>query len=206
MTIDRSTIIAILGAAISVISLLFSVAAFWLTWLRRGRLAMTKPTLVFFGYDDKPRLTPKVFLRTLLYSTSARGQVVEAMYIKLCRDGKEQTFSFWGYGEAKNISPGSGLFVGQTGIALNHHFVLSVQHPGYEFHEGKYSILVFARLVGKSTPIKLDTISLTLPKSEAGALAGRLGVLFELGWDTGSYEGHSREYSLPGGDDDEDRI
>jgi hypothetical protein len=194
---DRSTIIAIFGAVISVISLSVSGAAFWLTWLKRGRLSMTSPTLVFFGYDSVPRLTPKVFLRTLLYSTSARGQVIEAMYVKLCRAGSEQIFGFWGYGETKNITPGSGLFVGQTGVALNHHFVLSVQHPGYEFSEGKYTIVVYARVVGRSKPIQIKTISITLSKGEAGALGGHLGVLFELGWDTGSYTGHSREYLFP---------
>lgn len=66
MTMDRSTIIAILGVVISVMSFTVSVAALWFTWLRRGRLSMTKPTLIFFGYDTEPRLTPKVFLRTLL--------------------------------------------------------------------------------------------------------------------------------------------
>ena len=157
---------------------------------------MTKPTLIFFGYDTEPRLTPKVFLRTLLYSTSAKGQVIEAMYVKLCRAGSEQTFSYWGYGETKNVTPGSGLFVGPTGVALNHHFVLSVQHPGYQFDAGLYSILVFARVVGRSTPIKLDVISLTLSKGEAGVLAGHAGILFELGWDAGEYTGHAREYTL----------
>ena len=48
---DRSTIIALLGVVISVISLSVSVIAFWFTWLRRGRLSMTKPTVIFFGYD-----------------------------------------------------------------------------------------------------------------------------------------------------------
>ena len=106
MTMERSTIIALLGVVISIISLSVSAAAFWFTWLRRGRLAMTKPTLIFFGYDAEPRLSPKVFLRTLLYSTSARGQVIEAMYVKLCHAGSEQIFSFWGYGETKNSHTG----------------------------------------------------------------------------------------------------
>jgi len=124
------------------------------------------------------------------------------MYVKLCRAGAEQIFSFWGYGETKNITPGSGLFVGPTGVALNHHFVLSVQHPSYNFEAGHYSILVFARIVGRSTPIKLDTISLALSKGEANALAGQLGILFELEWDTGKYTGHTRESSTLSRDDE----
>lgn len=193
---DWAMTIAFIGFVISIVSLSISFTTLWFTWLRRGRLSMTKPTVVFFGYDTQPRLTSKVFLRTLLYSTSARGQVVEAMYVKLRRGGTEQIFSFWGYGETNKLTAGSGLFVGQTGIALNHHFVLSVQHPGYQFLAGDYSIIVFARVVGRRTPVKLDTISLTLSKVEAGALAGHLGILFELGWDTGRYTGHAREYQV----------
>jgi len=117
---DRSTEIAVFGLFISVVSLLVSVVSFWLTSLKRGRLSMTKPTVVFFGYDTMPRLTPKVFLRTLLYSTSARGQVVESMYAKLCHARSEQTFGFWGYGETNKLTAGSGLFVGQTGVSFNH--------------------------------------------------------------------------------------
>ena len=160
--IDQSTVIALLSVFISVLSLAVSGAALWFTWLRRGRLSMTKPTVIFFGYDPEPRLTPKIFLRTLLYSTSAKGQVVENMYVKLCGTGSEQVFSFWGYGETHDPVRGSGLFVGQTGVALNHQFVLSTQHPGYQFAEGLYSIVVFVRVVGKSSSIKLNEISLTL--------------------------------------------
>jgi hypothetical protein len=191
---DKSTVIALVSVGISIISLSVSATTLWFNWLRRGRLSMTKPTVIFFGYDREPRLTAKVFLRTLLYSTSARGQVIEAMYVKLCRPDSEQIFSFWGYGETNKLTAGSGLFVGQTGVALNHHFVLSVHHQPYEFVEGSYSILVLARVVGRAKPIKLDTISLTLSKGEAGVLGGHLGILFELGWDTGEYTGHAREY------------
>lgn len=194
---DKSTIIAIFGVVISVVSFLVSGTALWLTWFRRGRLAMTKPTLIFFGYDTKPLLEPKVFLRTLLYSTSARGQVVETMYVKLCREGSEQIFSFWGYGETNKLTHGSGLFVGQTGVSYNHHFVLSVQHQEYQFVAGHYSIAVFARVVGSRTPIKLTEISLTVSKDEAAALRGHLGILYEVGSNDDGYVGHSREYVPP---------
>jgi hypothetical protein len=165
---------------------------------------MTKPTVIFFGYDKEPHLAPKIFLRTLLYSTSARGQVVEAMYVKVCRAESEQVFSFWGYGQTDQLTAGSGLFVGQAGVALNHHFALSAQYTSYQFREGPYSVLVFARVVGRSTPIKLDAISLTLSKGEAAVLAGHAGILFELGWVTEKYTAHAREYRLLPEDDDDD--
>jgi hypothetical protein len=187
---EWTTIIAVLSLGISVVSLLVSGVTLWLNWFRRGRLAMTKPAVIFFGYDAEPRLTTKVFLRTLLYSTSARGQVVETMYVKLRRAGSEQIFSFWGYGETTKLTPGSGLFVGQTGVSYNHHFVLSVQHPDYEFVAGHYSIDVFARVVGRRSAIRLAEISLSVSNGDAGALRGKLGVLYELAWNGEGYVGH----------------
>lgn len=74
---------------------------------------MTRPNIVFFGFDDVPKTTAKIFLRTLLYSTAARGQVIEGMFVKLLHEGSEQVFSFWGYGETKQLVPGSGLYVGR---------------------------------------------------------------------------------------------
>lgn len=194
---DTPTQISSASLAISLLSFLVSGVTFWLNWFNRGRLAMTKPTVIFFGYDAEPRITPKVFLRTLLYSTSARGHVIEAMYVKLTRADSEQIFSFWGYGETNKLAPGSGLFVGQSGVCYNHHFVLSVQHDSYQFVAGDYLLEVFARLAGKRVPIKLYKISLTVSKGEAGALAGNLGILYELDWSGGDYVSHAREYRLP---------
>lgn len=58
---------------ISLVSLAISLGTFWLAFMDRGRLKMTKPTIVFFGFDEVPKPTPKVFLRTMLYSTATRG-------------------------------------------------------------------------------------------------------------------------------------
>lgn len=70
---------------ISILSLAIALGTFWLAFVDRGRLKMTKPTIVFFGFDTIPRPTPKVFLRTLLYSTSNRGHVIESMILRVRR-------------------------------------------------------------------------------------------------------------------------
>ncbi len=152
---------------------------------------MTKPTIVFFGFDMVPHATAKVFMRTLLYSTSARGQVVEAMFAKVRRGDSEQLFSFWGYGETEKLTPGSGLYVSKTGLAANHHFVLSVHESEYRFEPGDYKIDVFADVAGRKSAVRLSTIRLTLTPDLAAALADHEGVLFErrIG---GEYEGHER--------------
>lgn len=188
---ENSTIISLLSLFISAIALVVSGASLWFTWLRRGRLLMTKPTIIFLGYDDE---TPKLILRTLLYSTSARGQIIENMYVKLSREGSEQVFSFWGYGATRDLAKGSGLYVGKEGIACNHHFVLSKRYGDYEFAAGPYLIAVFAVVAGQTTPIKLAEVALDVLKSEEVALRGRLGVLYELGTEDQGYFGHAQEY------------
>ncbi|MEK7994694.1 MAG: hypothetical protein AAB403_12895 [Planctomycetota bacterium] len=190
-----TTLLTIFGVAISLLALGVSTATMYFAWLRRGRLAMTRPAVVFFGYDVVPELTPKIFLRTLLYSTAQRGKMIESMFVKLRRGTTEQVFGFWGYGETTKLSPGSGLYVGQSGVSLNHHFVLSVHQPEYEFVAGEYTIQVFARQAGASAPILLSEIRLTLDDRNAATLARHAGVLFELEPDTQTYAGHASERS-----------
>lgn len=61
-------------------------------------------------------------LRTLLFSTEQRGQMVESMHVRLKRNETVQNFSIWIYGD-DNPSCGSGIFVGEDGVATNHHFL-----------------------------------------------------------------------------------
>jgi hypothetical protein len=144
----------------------------------------------FFGFDQVPRQTAKIFLRTLLYSTSAKGKVIEGMYARLLGDGLERTFSFWGHGETDKLSPGSGMFVSQSGVVLNHHFVLSVHQSDFEFLPTDYTVEVFARLAGETTPRKLSSFVIAVDEHQAAALKRGAGVLFELLPDTGRYAGH----------------
>lgn len=184
--------------SISIVSLAISGATMWFAWLKKGRLRMTKPTIVFFGFDAKPVVTAKIFLRTLLYSTSARGKMVEGMYAKLRQASKEETFSFWGYGETRTLSPGSGLYVGQTGVAANHHFVLSPTRPSYQFTTGEYTIEVYARVVGQPRPLRLSDIQIALTVEQVTALATqRYGVMFELMPESEGYIGYLDERDQP---------
>ena len=115
------------------------------------------------------------------------------MYAKLDHGGKEEAFSFWGHGETTKLTPGSGLYVGKDGVAANHHFVLSMDRPPYEFTGGKYVISVFARLVGRRKPVELAEIEIGLKDELVVALSQRHGVLFELGSDNQGYIGHKSE-------------
>jgi hypothetical protein len=57
----------------------------------------------FLGPDCGRRMGEKrplkVFLRTLLFSTSKRGQTVESLHVKLQRGESRQSFSIWVYGD-----------------------------------------------------------------------------------------------------------
>ncbi|MHA7871490.1 MAG: hypothetical protein ACX939_03980, partial [Hyphococcus sp.] len=75
-----------ISVLISAIALAVSAFTAWYTLFRRGALKMTQPTIVFFGPDvsrhSEKTPPPKVFLRTLLFSTGKRGRMIESMHVK----------------------------------------------------------------------------------------------------------------------------
>ena len=177
---------------ISVAALAVSVTTAWLTLLRRGTIQMTQPTLVFFGPDGNGG-DPKVFLRTLLYSTAKRGQIVENMFIKLHRHESVQTFNIWVYGDGP-LARGSGLFVGENGVACNHHFLLPKDGTDFQWLPGEYVVEARASLVGRRRSLLLCSIRLNLTDQQAAMMrAGRFGVYFDWGPDSGSYHSHLDE-------------
>lgn len=182
--------------AISILALSVSTLTLWFTLLRRGKLKMTKPTVIFFGYDFTPNATPKVFLRTLLFSTGEQGNVIESMYAQIFHDQRSETFSFWGYGDKNDLVPGSGLYVSKAGVSLNHHFVLSMSRPNYSFEQGDYTIEVYAKTVGKAKSSKLSTIKIHLKSEHATALSRQDGVLFELAPESQEYVGRTNERNI----------
>lgn len=182
---------AVVGIIISVVSLTISATTLWLSVLRRGRLAMTMPSVVFFGHDSVPKVTPKIFLRTLLYSTAVQGQVVEAMYVVVRYPGGGRSiFGFWGLDEGSKLVPGSGLYVSRSGVAANHHFVHSVHDLPFDYRSGVYRLEVFARVVGRRKPHRLAMVSIHLSHANARALENHQGVLFERTPETLEYLGH----------------
>jgi hypothetical protein len=112
---------------------------------------MTQPTVIYLGPDasrskDDPTL-PKVYLRTLLFSTSKRGCVLESMHVALSRNETHQNFNIWVHDDEKLVR-GSGLFIGETGVAANHHFLTPKGGSLFRFTEGQYRLEVFAHLLG----------------------------------------------------------
>src|SRR5712691_9141098 len=169
---------------ISVLALCVSAITAWLTLFRRGAVKMTQPTVIFFGPDnprsrDEPPL-PKVFLRTLLFATAKRGRVVESMHVALSRNETQQNFNIWVYGDERLVR-GSGLFVGETGIAVNHHFLTPRDGSSFRFTEGRYRMDVFARLLGDRHRTLLFSQTLAEPDC---------GLYFDWGPDSSRYLPH----------------
>jgi hypothetical protein len=166
-----------LSLAVSGTSILISGTVAWLTLLRRGKVKMTKPTIVCFGSVSEDQKTiPKVFLRTLLYCTAKRGIVVENMFINVYHDDSCKTFSIWAYRD-KDLVRGSGIYVGMEGVALEHHFH-PLEDSNFIFSPGNYLIEVFALTVGGKRSLKLAKINLSLTDKEASLIAAKEGFVW----------------------------
>lgn len=182
-----------LSIAIAIVALAVSGFTAWLTLLRRGTVQMTQPTVIFFGPDDgrppERRSLPKVFLRTLLFSTAKRGQILESMFVTLRYDDQTETFGIWVYGDT-TLARGSGLYVTANGVSCNHHFLLP-DNRTYRFSPGRYTLEVYATLLGNSVPKRLWGLSLDLSGDLAAALnSGNAGVYFDWNPQRRTYHSH----------------
>jgi len=135
-----------MALTISIISLIISGITFWLTKIRKGTLKMTRPSIICFLGQNRTD-EPKVFIRTLLYSTSDQGQHIQNMFARISVGEKSQDFNIWAYGD-NGLVRGSGLFVSKTGVSIYHHFLLP-KNEKWEFIDGNYKIELFAETVAK---------------------------------------------------------
>lgn len=194
MTATTSIVIATLALAVSVLTA-------WLTLLRRGSVRMTQPTVIYLGPDGGPpsadRPGQKIFLRTLLFATSKRGRIVESMFVRLRRGESAQNFNIWVFGDSE-LARGSGLFVGENGVAANHHFLLPADGTRFEFLPGGYDLQVFASLVGGRGSTLLFATKLDLTVAHAASLRDpEHGLYFDWGPDAQSYHAHVRKQPKP---------
>jgi hypothetical protein len=172
---------------VSTLALALSTATAWLTLFRRGRVQMTRPTMIVLCQDGDYPPVHKIVIRSLLYCTADRGRVVETMYGVLRQGAESTAFAFWSYGISQ-LERGGGLFVGREGVAINHHFVLLSKSDPFKFAEGEYVVEVFATMVGDKNPYKLAESSITLTGEMTGLLNGKTGgVMFNWNPATTSY-------------------
>jgi len=178
-----SLIVALLSMGVAAVTA-------WLTLWQRGTIKMVRPSLIAL-LDASGTDGPKVWFRTLMYSTSRTGCVLESMYVRLRRGETQQNFSFWVCGGRSDLASGCGLHVGHTGIALNHHFVLPKDGSRFEFLQGDYIVDVFGIIVGSKKPLLLAHIPLHLTEPHAQSLKNRdENVYFDWWPDSARYNAH----------------
>ena len=169
-----------ISPVVSVIALVVSLFTAWFTIFRRGAIRSTHPSFVSFSYDFVGGKAPwaKIFLRSLLFSTGKRGQVVESLFLRVHEGTRTAEFSFWGYGD-KDLVRGSGLFIPESGVATNHHFNPINRETAFLFSSGTYTLELVAKLLGRSSLIPLRTITLEMPNSPFGStIAHETAVYF----------------------------
>ncbi|MBI5377245.1 MAG: hypothetical protein HZA82_01290 [Thaumarchaeota archaeon] len=176
--------------AVAIGSFFISMVTLYLTYLRRGNLRLTRPTVLFFvrdGHDGKF----KVVVTALLYSTAKRGHVVESMFIKITRDDSVATFGEWIYWDGGKVHLG-GVKIGEEGRTLFDHFLLSGRTDSFSFALGKHSVEIYAVKVGAKRPLKLFQTDFILDVEAVEA--SRLGGLgFALIW---NHDTHSHEVQI----------
>jgi hypothetical protein len=112
------------------------------------------------------------------------------MHVALSRNESQQNFNIWVYGDER-LDRGSGLFVGETGIAVNHHFLTPHDGTAFRFTEGRYRMDVFAQLLGGRHRTLLFSQTLEIPSEIAAQLAGTdCGLYFDWGPDSLRYLPH----------------
>jgi len=180
---DTITIVLAVG------SFLLSLFTLWLTQLRHGHLKMTQPTLICLK-REMPSVTPKIFLRTLLFTTASKGRVIENMYLIVHQPMGTFVFDFWGHTEAGKLTLGSGLFVGPTGVTSDHHFNPRHGSENFLFHSGEYRVEVYATTVGRKRSQKLIEVTFTVDGQQAAELIQILNRELYLFWnaETRTYE------------------
>jgi hypothetical protein len=109
------------------------------------------------------------------------------MYIALSRNETRQNFNIWVYGNEK-LARGSGLFVGETGVEANHHFLIPRDGSTFHFTEGRYRMDVFAKLLGDGSQTLLFSQTLEIPRETAAHLEKPgTGLYFDRGPDSSRY-------------------
>ena len=182
-----------LSTILSLVALGVSSATAWFSIFHRGSVQMTHPSFIALLKGDGPNPNlPKIFLRTLLYTTGKRGQALEHMFIKIHQGGRSQTFPFWGSGETTQLTIGSGIFIGPDGHAANHHFLLPEDCESFEFTPGALAIEIYGSVARNWTPRLLCKLDLFVPEDQVNAFNENPHNAVFFTWNPDEEKYHSR--------------
>lgn len=157
---------------------------------------MTQPSLIYLGSEQARYRhageAPKIYLRSTLFSSGKRGHIVESLFARLSLGDTSHSFNVWVYGE-NDLARGSGLFVGEQGVAYNHHFLMAPSTVNWVWLQGEYRLEVFANVIHQARTVKLLDVPLSVDSiAGAGLLQGDCGVYFDWSPDLRQYALHVR--------------
>lgn len=145
------------------------------------------------GYAFRSSIPPFYCCFSTLQTVSKRGRIIESMHVSLFRTETQQNFNIWVYGNEK-LARGSGLFVGENGIAANHHFLTPEDAKAFRFSEGEYTLKVFTHLLGNSNDDLIFTVKLHVASDIAARLqVPNTGLYFDWAPSSKSYLSHVEE-------------
>jgi hypothetical protein len=180
------------AVVISALALIVSIVTLWLTHLRVGVIKLTQPSQIYLGPDGGSPFAPKVFIRTLLYSTSSRGRCLENMFVKLKRGETSQNFSIWVHGSHDSLTRASGILVGPNGIDHAHHFLLPPD-SNFQFQSGRYEFELDLRTAGEKRSKLAYSRQLDVSDSDSKLINSTcMGLYYDWGPDSQSYQKHVR--------------
>jgi hypothetical protein len=157
---------------------------------------MVRPSQIYIGAErgnaSGPVFKPKIYLRTTLFSSGKRGQILESVYVTLKNPNASRTFSIWVFGDG-GLSRGSAMFVGESGVASNHHFLEPSSSSREPWEPGTYELRVMANTVQSGSGLCLFECTLTLSSEDIAALHRRsYGVYFDWDPELCEYRKHVR--------------
>jgi hypothetical protein len=119
------------------------------------------------------------------------------MHVSLARSETHQNFNIWVHGETTKLVRGSGLFIGESGVSANHHFLAPEDGSHFHWLTGQYRLSVHAKLLGDKSHKLLFTQQLEITRD----LASRLelpgaGLYFDWGPDSSRYLPHVDQQAL----------
>ena len=173
-----------ISITISLIALGVSLFTFWFINVKKGEVKMTRPNIIcFLGQNNRD--ASKVFIRTLLYSTSNQGRYIQNMFIVLRHGETIQNFNVWA-NDANGLVRGSGLFVNKNGVSSYHHFLLPKDETEYIFKAGNYILQIFIEIAGKKTKMIFEE-HLKVTEQQAASLGQGNAIYYDWAPNTRNY-------------------
>jgi hypothetical protein len=149
--------------------------------------------MIGLGFGDEFKKN-QVFVRCMLFSTAARGSVVENMYARVKRGERAQNFSIWVHGQTNEMERGAGLSVSQNGLTRNFHFLLRQDEPDFQLVAGDYDVEIYCRILNQRDEVLLTKVNLNL-NHQLLAETSR-GIQFDWAPDSNTYVGHVASKSM----------